>query len=96
MSVSGWPALRSNSVAVLALLLCCALGIGAWAAEDPERDTEELPTPTPEETDAEASPETGGAEGADDTETATRESPDIFIPTEDISESIAVKFPVDI
>ena len=96
MSASGWPVSRSNAVAVLALLLFCALSVGAWAAEDPVRDTEELPTPQTEESDPAASSETDRAEGADDTETATPESPDTFIPSEDISESIAVNFPVDI
>lgn len=84
--------------AVLPLLLCCALGVSAWAEEDSES-----PDPSPAtntgETDAEASRGTETAEearGEEDAESPPDESPEIFIPSEDISESIAVKFPVDI
>lgn len=79
-------------------LLCCALGVSAWAEEDSE-SLDPSPAPNAAETDADASPDTETAEeaqGEQDTESPTGESPEIFIPSEDISESIAVKFPVDI
>ena len=86
-------------MAIRVLLLCCALGVGAWAAEDSAPDTEELPADDDQELDSAAPP---GSEPAADAQsdaseaTATSESPDTFIPSEDISENIAVKFPVDI
>ena len=93
-----WNKLRRGVSATGALLLCCALGVSAWAAEDSE-PPDQPPTAETEEIDSEASadieaaPEAQAEEGA---EPPTSESPEIFIPTEDISESIAVKFPVDI
>ena len=83
--------------AVLPFLLCCALGVSAWAEEDSE-SPDPSPAPNTGETDAEASRGAETAEeakGEEDTESPD-ESPEIFIPSEDISESIAVKFPVDI
>ena len=93
-----WKKHRRRASAAGALLLCCALGVSAWAAEDSEppdqptaADTEEIdPGTSP---DIEAAAEAQVEEGA---EPPPGESPEIFIPTEDISESIAVKFPVDI
>ncbi len=93
-----WNKLRRGAPATGALLLCCALGVSAWAAEDSE-PTDQPPTANSEEIDPEASPDIEAAPEAQEEEGAeppTSESPDIFIPTEDISESIAVKFPVDI
>ena len=84
--------------AALLLLLCCALGVGAWAAEDSE-SPDPSPVPNIGEIDAEVPPGTETAEeaqGEEDAESPPDESPEIFIPSEDISESIAVKFPVDI
>lgn len=101
MSVSGWRGLRSNAVPVRVFFLCCALGLGAWAAEEPVTGDEQLPADEQEiDAGAEAGIET--AEAAEDensestNESPGEESPDIFIPSEDISENIAVKFPVDI
>lgn len=92
-----WNKHRRRASATGALLLCCALGVSAWAAEDSE-----LPDQPPAEDTEEIGPETsppietaGDAQDEEGTE-PTSESPDIFIPSEDISESIAVKFPVDI
>lgn len=101
MSVSGWRGLRSNAVPVRVFFLCCALGLGAWAAEESAPDEEQLPAGEQEvDAGAEAGIET--AEAAEDEKSETpndspgEESPDTFIPSEDISENIAVKFPVDI
>ena len=82
----------------LFLSLCCALGVSVWAAEDSE-SPDPSPIPNTGEIDAEAPPGTETAEetrGEEDTESPPDESPEIFIPSEDISESVAVKFPVDI
>ena len=81
-----------------ALLLCCALGVSAWAAEDSEPPDQPTAADT-EEIDSEASADieaAAEAQAEEDAESPTSESPEIFIPSEDISESIAVKFPVDI
>ena len=80
------------------IVLCCALGVGAWAAEDSAPDMEELPVEDDQELDSGAPPESETAADAqsDTSEATAAESPDIFIPSEDISENIAVKFPVDI
>ena len=79
------------------IMLCCALAVGAWAAEDSE-PRDHPPTDTTEEIDSDAPPriETTEETKGDVPETATSESPDTFIPSENISENIAVKFPVDI
>lgn len=81
-------------MAVLVLFLCCAIGVGAWAAEDSPPEAEQIPADQ-EEIDADPAPriETGGEA---EPEVPDGESPDTFIPSEDISESISVKFPVDI
>ena len=81
-------------MAVLVLFLCCAIGVGAWAAEEPAPEAEQIPADQ-EEIDADTAPriEAGDEAGP---EAPDGESPDIFIPSEDISESISVKFPVDI
>lgn len=78
-------------------LLCCALGVGAWAAED-SPPADQPPDSGTEQIDPVASPPIEAAEDAqtEDAEPPDAESPDIFIPSEDISENIAVKFPVDI
>ena len=78
--------------AALLMFLCCALS--AQAAEDSESQD----PPRADETDAEDSrgADAAAAEPESDAETPPGESPEIFIPSEDISESIAVKFPVDI
>ncbi len=93
-----WNNRRRGVSATGALLLCCALGVSAWAAEDSEPPDQPTAADT-EEFDPGTSPDIETAEEAQEEEGAeppTSESPDIFIPTEDISESIAVKFPVDI
>lgn len=81
-------------MALLVLFLCCAIGIGAWAAEEPAPKAEQYPADQ-EEIDADSVP---GIEADDEAEPEAPdgESPDTFIPSEDISESISVKFPVDI
>ncbi len=81
-----------------ALLLCCALAAGAWAAEEPVPAADQLPAASAEEIDSDASPriETAEETQGDTSETAASETPDTFIPSEDISENISVKFPVDI
>ena len=81
-------------MAVLVLFLCCAIGVGAWAAEDAASEAEQVPADQ-EEIDAGTSPPSENADAAEP-ETPDGESPDTFIPSEDISESISVKFPVDI
>ena len=79
------------------IALCCALAVGAWAAEDSEPG-DQPPTDTTEEIDSDAPPriETAEETNGDVSETAASESPDTFIPSENISENIAVSFPVDI
>lgn len=79
-------------MAVLVLFLCCAIGVGAWAAEESAPEAEQVPA-DPEEIDADAAPR---IETDDEADAPDGESPDTFIPSEDISESISVKFPVDI
>ena len=80
------------------MMLCCALAVGAWAAEDTEPDMAVLPADDDQELDSTVPPRSETAAGAqnDASETTAAESPDTFIPSEDISESISVKFPVDI
>lgn len=97
MSGFGWPVLRSSTVAVLVLFLCCAIGVGAWAAEDSAPEMDQIPTDQ-EEIDADTALPIETAEEAEReaSETPDGETPDTFIPSEDISESISVKFPVDI
>ncbi|MDE0450287.1 MAG: hypothetical protein OXI90_00780 [Gammaproteobacteria bacterium] len=82
---------------VLVLLLCLAFGASAWAAEDSATGTDEAAA-NPEETDPDirSRTETAADREEGDDGTSEDESPDIFIPTENISENIAVKFPVDI
>ena len=81
-------------MAVLVLFLCCAIGVGAWAAEESAPEAEQIPADQ-EEIDAGAGPPIETADDAEP-EAPDGESPDTFIPSEDISESISVKFPVDI
>ena len=81
------------------MMLCCALAVGAWATEDTEPDMEELPADDDQELDSTTVPprsETAAGAQNDASETTAAESPDTFIPSEDISENISVKFPVDI
>ena len=80
---------------VLVLLLCLAFGASAWAEEDSASGTDEVAAATPEETDSDIPPPAETDEDSED-DTAESESPDVFIPTENISENISVKFPVDI
>ena len=82
---------------VLVLLLCLAVGASAWAEEDSATGTDEAAA-NPEETDSGVPSRTETAEDGEDSEdgTAEDESPDVFIPSENISENISVKFPVDI
>ena len=94
MSGFGWPVLRSSAVAVLVLFLCCAIGIGAWATEESAPEAEPIPADQ-EEIGADTAPRIETADEAEP-EVPDGESPDTFIPSEDISESISVKFPVDI
>ena len=98
-SARGYPSQeRAKSAGCGALLLCCALGVGAWAAEDSAPDMEELPADDDQELDSAAPPgsETSADAQSDASEATAAESPDTFIPSENISENIAVKFPVDI
>ena len=82
---------------VLVVLLCLAFGASAWAEEDSATGTDEVASASPEETDSEVPSRTEAAKDREDDDgTSGEESPDIFIPTENISENIAVKFPVDI
>ena len=81
-------------MAVLVLFLCCAIGVGAWAAEVSAPEAEQIPTDQ-EEIDADTAPRIEADDEAEP-EAPEGESPDTFIPSEDISESISVKFPVDI
>ena len=94
----GRAAAEAKGAGCGALLLCCTLCVGAWAAEDSAPDMEELPADDDQELDSTAPPgsETAADAQSDASETAASESPDIFIPSEDISENVAVKFPVDI
>ncbi len=80
---------------VLVVLLCLAFGATAWAQEDSASGTDEVSAPTPDETDSEVPPRAETDQDGEDG-TAESESPDVFIPTENISENISVKFPVDI
>ena len=97
MSVSGWRVLRSKAVVIRLILLCCALAVGTWAAEHPASDEDERPTDG-QKIEADTPPIIASAEAGNNEapETPEAESPDTFIPSEDISENIAVKFPVDI
>lgn len=79
---------------VLVLLLCLAFGASAWAEEDSASGTDEAAA-NPEETDSGVPSSTETAEDGEDG-TSEEESPDVFIPSENISENISVKFPVDI
>lgn len=81
-------------MAVLVLFLCCAIGVGTWAAEESPPEAEQVPADQ-EEIDADTAPRIEAA-GEAEAEAPDGESPDTFIPSEDISESISVKFPVDI
>lgn len=77
--------------------LCCALGFSAWAAGESAPGEEQSSAHEQEvDADVEAGIETAEATEDENSETPDGESPDIFIPSEDISENIAVKFPVDI
>ena len=81
-------------MAVVILLLCCAIGVGAWADEASPPETDQIPADL-QEIEADTAARTETAE-APEPEAPDGESPDTFIPSEDISESISVKFPVDI
>ena len=97
MSVSGWRGLRSKTLPIRVFFLCCALSLGAWAAEESAPGEEQPPAGEQEiEADAEAGIETAEETEDENSETTDGESPETFIPSEDISENIAVKFPVDI
>ncbi|MCY3819017.1 MAG: hypothetical protein OXH52_06585 [Gammaproteobacteria bacterium] len=83
---------------VVVLLLCLAFGASAWAEEDSASGTDEATAASPEETnpDVPSRTETAADREEGDDDTSEDESPDVFIPSENISENIAVKFPVDI
>ena len=89
---------RAGSL-ILAAALACVLGAGPWPVLAAEADA-----PPPE---ADAPPPEAGAEReteeAVERGEAPREAsappdptPDIFVPSEDISEDLSVRFPVDI
>lgn len=68
---------------LIGAVLVALLGTGVSAQQAPDIEQE----PTGESDEA---PEPGTTANADD------ESPDVFVPTEEISEDAAVPFPVDI
>lgn len=84
-----------------ATLLCCALLVSPalTAAAEPGTGTTTAAVDEPTPTDPPASAEKGPAEQeparADPANTAT-ESPEVFVPSEEISEDFTVSFPVDI
>jgi hypothetical protein len=96
------PARLLNALALTALLTG-ALTVAAERADDAAVETEETEqtaaTATEAGPDAEVEGETGAADtaAADEPPAATNgSSPDVFVPTEEISEDYAVSFPVDI
>lgn len=81
---------RTAAAAALWLLVA-----GTWPALAGEADapaTEEIP----EGATQEAAQRAETPPGETPPENASEESPDVFIPSEDISEDLSVRFPVDI
>ena len=82
---------RAGSL-ILAAALACVLGAGPWPVLAAEADA-----PPPEagaERETEEAVERGEAPG--EASAPPDPTPDIFVPSEDISEDLSVRFPVDI
>ena len=98
MSVCGWPVSRSSGVPLLRALLCFALAAGVAAEEEASPGAEQVADEAEQRIDPDATPasEADDAPASKADDIPDGESPDTFVPSEDISENIAVKFPVDI
>lgn len=78
----------------LIVLLFSAIG-AVWAAENPNPTQDPPQTDNPDNTGS-ADSELVFDETDSDPEAEDEESPDRFIPTEEISQDLGVSFPVDI
>ena len=74
---------------LVALLLPASVAAAQPAPEAPPAE-ETREAPEQEEAPPEPAPERG------DERSARRDSPDVFVPTEQVSEDLSVSFPVDI
>ena len=88
---------RRGGIPALAAAVVCALAAGSWPvlageadAPPPEAQAERQ---AEERVDRDEAPREAPASPDPDPEEA---SPDIFVPSEDISEDLSVRFPVDI
>jgi hypothetical protein len=82
-----------TSLRLLLLALLLPASVGAAAPAEPAREppaTETEEAPDREEAPPEPAPERG------DERNARQDSPDVFVPTEQVSEDLSVSFPVDI
>lgn len=76
------------------LTACCLIGASGVLAQDATSDAGASGTEASASSAREDPSDTDGA--GYDRQTADGASPDVFIPTEEISEDFAVAFPVDI
>lgn len=102
---SGWRDTRNNGMTIwktICPVLLLFTSLGAWAQESDTESSNDSQTNRTEPESNESTDETSDAENrtektesADETKTS-EDTPDVFDPTEEISEDYAVPFPVDI
>jgi len=80
-------------ITAIAFSILAPHGAASYAAEV---DNAEPPLESSEETASSTAAEDEAEDEAEDKTLPAATSPDVFIPTEDISEDFAVSFPVDI
>ena len=85
---------RRGGSLVLAAAVACVLAAGPWPVLAGEADAP--PPETSAEREAEESVEREEAPPEAPPPDPEEASPDIFVPSEDISEDLSVRFPVDI
>lgn len=85
----------AGALAVAALL--CGGASAPWAAAaEAEAAPPERETDGPSAQQGDAAPATEQTQSGGDSGTAPPPSPDVFLPTEEISEDFAAPFPVDV
>lgn len=80
---------------VCLLLMFAAIGV-VWAADNPAQDTQQNAEPGSTDVTGNADNELILDETDSEPQAEEEESPDRFIPTEEISQDLGVSFPVDI